>query len=163
MTPDDTILAVRPATFRNRPGRFLLVCLAIAGGLFLGFGSLGFLGDEDGVVKDIVRWTGHGLTIVGLVILGKWWLESFTTLLTITETRAICARGILARKTLEMRHSDIRNTFVNQSLLQRIFKVGTVGLSSAGQQDIEIIVDGIADPERVVELVREYGNDEGGD
>ena len=65
-------------------------------------------------------------------------------------------RGILAKNVTEVWHQDVRNVQLDQTFLQRIFDVGKVGISSAGQAEIEITVNGIPDPDRVKELIDEH-------
>jgi hypothetical protein len=45
---------------------------------------------------------------------------------------------------------------VNQSFLQRLFKVGTIGISSAGQSGVEIGVDGLSNPDQIRDLINKY-------
>jgi uncharacterized membrane protein YdbT with pleckstrin-like domain len=86
---------------------------------------------------------------IGLVLLFCWWLSCKAQDLTVTSKRTIYRRGILAKSTSEVRHADVRNIVVTQSFLQRVFGVGTVAISSAGQADFEITISGIPDPQRV--------------
>jgi len=45
---------------------------------------------------------------------------------------------------------------LDQTFFQRIFDVGKIGISSAGQADLEISVTGIPQPERVKDLIDRY-------
>ncbi len=83
----------------------------------------------------------------------KWWLDCRATRLTITRKRVTLKRGILSRRLNEVRVADIRNVRVDQSALQRLFGVGSVGVSSSGQGDVEIEVHGIPAPHRVREVL----------
>ena len=93
---------------------------------------------------------------IGFLILGIWWLHCRCTSLSITNRRSTLRTGILAKHTTEVRHSDIRNLSVRQNFLQRLFGVGTIGISSAGQADIEIIVSGIPSPQKIAGVIRKY-------
>ena len=55
-------------------------------------------------------------------------------------------------------YRNVRNIQVRQSFLQRMFNVGWIGISSAGQSGVEIEVNGIPDPERVKEIIDEHRN-----
>jgi uncharacterized membrane protein YdbT with pleckstrin-like domain len=74
-------------------------------------------------------------------------------MLTVTESKTTLRTGILSKNVNEVFHSDVRSIQVNQSLFQRIFGVGSIGISSAGQSSIEIVAAGIPDPNTVRELI----------
>lgn len=90
---------------------------------------------------------------VGLVIFLVWWLRCIGTKLTITNERSSLRRGVLSKSVVEVWHQDVRNVQLYQSFTQRIFKVGTLGISSAGQGGVEIEVSGIPDPDLVKQLI----------
>jgi uncharacterized membrane protein YdbT with pleckstrin-like domain len=90
---------------------------------------------------------------VGLFIFLYWWLKCLGSMLTVTESKTTLRTGILSKNVNEVFHSDVRSIQVNQSLFQRIFGVGSIGISSAGQSSIEIVAAGIPDPNTVRELI----------
>ncbi|MDG1875683.1 MAG: PH domain-containing protein [Mariniblastus sp.] len=96
------------------------------------------------------------LVVVGIVILFFWWLKCKGTTLTVTTDRVRLRKGILSKSINEVWHQDVRNVQLNQSFFQRLFGVGTVGISSAGQSEIEISVTGIPDPDRVKMLIDQH-------
>lgn len=91
---------------------------------------------------------------VGIVVFPIWYLLCRGTVLTITETRSILRTGLLSRDTNEIRHRDVRNIQVNQQAWQRICGVGSIGISSAAQADMEIFADGIRNPQAIAEAIR---------
>lgn len=91
--------------------------------------------------------------LVGLPVLFVWWLQSRATLLTITDERTILRRGIFSKSISEVWHSDVRNVQLYQSFFQRIFDVGMLSVSSAGQSGVELAVQGIPDPDRAKTLI----------
>ncbi len=93
---------------------------------------------------------------LGLLILLIWWLNCLGTTLTVTDQRTTLRRGILSKNVNEVYHSDVCNIQISQSFLQRIFHVGSIGISSAGQSGIEIVADGIPDPDKVKEIIDTY-------
>ena len=95
------------------------------------------------------------LVVVGLVMMFVWWLKCKGTTLTVTNKRTSLRRGILSKSITEVWHSDVRNVLLEQSFFQRIFGVGMIGVSSAGQSGMEISVSGIPDPDRVKQLIDE--------
>ena len=93
---------------------------------------------------------------VGLVLFAIWWLKCKGTTLTVTDERVRLRKGILSKSITEVWHQDVRNVQLEQTFFQRIFGVGTIGISSAGQNEIEVNVSGIPDPERVKELIDQH-------
>jgi uncharacterized membrane protein YdbT with pleckstrin-like domain len=89
------------------------------------------------------------LVVVGIFMMLTWWLRTKGTTLTVTNKRTRVRRGILSKSITEVWHSDVRNVVLEQTFFQRIFGVGRIGISSAGQSGMEINVSGISDPERV--------------
>lgn len=84
------------------------------------------------------------------------WVISRKTSITITNKRSILRHGILARNTNEILHSHVQNVQIEQSFRERLFKVGTISISSAGQSDVEIIIGGISKPDDVVNCIDKY-------
>jgi uncharacterized membrane protein YdbT with pleckstrin-like domain len=93
---------------------------------------------------------------VGIIVLLLWWLACLGTKLTVTDRRTILRTGILSKNTDELQHGHVRHIQVSQSIFQRIFGVGRVGLSSADQGGIEIDVSGIPDPQSVRTIVNQH-------
>lgn len=90
---------------------------------------------------------------IGLVVLFVWWLRCLATSLVITDRRVTLRRGLLSKDTNDVLIADIRNVKVRQNLLQRIFGVGTVAVSTSGQSDMEIEVHGVRAPERIKAII----------
>lgn len=93
------------------------------------------------------------VVVVGLIILGIWYLKTRATTLTVTNEQTTLRKGLLSKYTNDVFHSNVRNIIVRQSFFQRMMGVGYVGISSSGQSGIEIEVNGIPDPERVKQLI----------
>jgi len=90
---------------------------------------------------------------IGLVVLFGWWLRCLDTSLVITDRRVTLRQGLLSKDTNDVLIADIRNVKVRQNLLQRIFGVGTVAVSTSGQSDMEIEVHGVPAPERIKAII----------
>ena len=121
----ETVLQTdHPAMFRNHPFWFSLSVILIAA-----FG-------------------------LGLIILFIWWLVTQATELTVTDERTILRKGLLSKQTNEVRHEDVRNIQVSQTFIQRMLGVGRISVSSAGQDTIEISIDGVRDPQSLADLIR---------
>jgi uncharacterized membrane protein YdbT with pleckstrin-like domain len=89
-----------------------------------------------------------------LVILTGF-LYRMTTTYTITNQRLTIRRGILARNVQETRVERVQNVNTNQSLLDRLLRVGAVDFDTAGSDDSDFTFRGVANPGRVVTAVDE--------
>ncbi len=136
------LLTVRPKVFRNAPVSMLfLISVLLVGSIVAANGEI------------LMLWVFPALAVF---ILLRDFLSSFTTLLTIINKRSILRRGILSKRTREVRHSDVRLLQVDQSFFQRIMGVGSVSIASAGHGEVEIMVGGLKNPVHVKETVDGY-------
>ena len=125
---EGTLLQINPVMFRSNPVGFILSVILIA--------AAG----------------------AGLVILAIWWLKTKAAMLTVTNKRTIQRTGLISKKTTEVLHRDVRNIQIDQSVFQRLFGVGSIGISSAGQSGIEIQFTGVRDPDGIKALIDRYRN-----
>ena len=146
---EQTLRTVHPAMFRRHPFRFLFYVLLLLGGTI---GGIAFASMNQFPLALVCAAVG----LTGLVLFGLWWVQVMNITLTLTSRRSILRRGIISKDTSEVRHDDVRNLQVNQSFLERLLGVGDVAISSAGQDDLEIEVEGVPRPEQILELVREH-------
>ena len=96
---------------------------------------------------------------IGLIIFLIWWIKTRGTELTVTNERASLRKGILSKFTNDVYLSDIRNVQIYQSFWQRVFGVGSVAISSAGNEGIEIQVSGLPDPEKIKSIIDTHRRD----
>lgn len=143
------LLVRHPAMFRNAPLQYLAYLVLIVGG-----GVAGWLAAAASM--PVVAFLGAFAAIAGLVGLLAWWIQTMFRSLTVTNKRTIYRQGIISRRTNEVQHDDVRNIQVDQNFLQRLFNVGRIAVSSSGQDDLEIDVRGIPDPDGVAETIRHY-------
>ncbi len=147
--PEREVLIVRPAMFRARPiSGFLLLAALLGGGgagawlLIQGKAPLGL--------------AGLGVACIALGVLAVWRVAKATTSLRITTKRTIEAVGLLSRQTSEILHKDIQNFTVQQSLWERLWDVGTIGISSAAEDGQEIVMRDVPDPKGVYQTIDAY-------
>jgi uncharacterized membrane protein YdbT with pleckstrin-like domain len=95
-------------------------------------------------------------SVLGSLLLLSWWLRCLGTKLVVTDRRTILRRGILGKSTNEVMHIHVRNIRIRQSLFQRLTRVGEIGISSSGQADIEIFVEGVPNPYDVKSIIDTY-------
>jgi uncharacterized membrane protein YdbT with pleckstrin-like domain len=121
------LIQENPSMFRNHPFWFLVLLILVP--LTLGLALLVFLG---------------------------WWIQTKAVRFYVTEKRTLLVEGILSRNSTEVRHDDVRNIQVEQTFFQRLLNVGRIEISSAGQSTMEIVVNGIPDPQEIAETIRRY-------
>lgn len=148
--PEQHVIRVHPAMFRARPLRAVLAWLLVIGGVVLFF-----IGAPLAGAGPIV---GGVLAGAGLLWLAAWWVQTRTVALIITNKRTTLRRGILSRETSEMLHDRIQDIQITQSFLQRVWKVGRIGISSSGESGIEIDAQDLPDPVRLREIIDAYRN-----
>lgn len=90
---------------------------------------------------------------IGLIVLLIWWLRVVGTTLIVTGERSTLREGILSKRTNEVYHEDVRNLRISQGVFGRMFGVGTLSISSAGQAGIELTAPGMPNPHRVKEII----------
>jgi uncharacterized membrane protein YdbT with pleckstrin-like domain len=148
------LYASHPRMFRNNPFKFILNYLVM---LVCIVGIIVIAASDK---PHVLFWLLGGALIVVFVIVGSmqiiWWLQILSTTLTVTDKRTILRKGILSKFTNEVLHENIRNIQVFQSFMQRMLKVGSIGISSAGQAGVEIEVQGIPTPYDLKACIDQY-------
>ena len=91
--------------------------------------------------------------VIGVIILVVWYLKSRSTKLEINGDEIILEQGLLSKDRTELNTSSIRTVKISQSLMNRLFGVGTLSIFTAGDTP-EIQVDGMPRPEVFRELVK---------
>ena len=93
---------------------------------------------------------------IGIPIMIVWWIRCRSVELTVTDKRTRLHRGWLSRSITEVWHRDVRNVQLHQTPLQRILNTGRIGVSSAGQDGIEIDVSGLQSPDKIKGIIDEH-------
>jgi uncharacterized membrane protein YdbT with pleckstrin-like domain len=107
------------------------------------------------LVGLIVEWGVGGAVLaagVALIILAGF-IKRVATVYTITNQRLRIKRGILAKKIQQTRIDRVQNVNTDQSVVERLLRVGTVDFDTAGTDDSEFTFAGVSSPSRVVEAV----------
>ncbi len=150
---ENELEVVCPAVFRSHFfGAILCVVLLLGGASLIIFGAITatLL-----VVPGLYFLIGGSLAIlIGSIYLLKWWLIGKTHKLTITTERSIYRSGIIHRFTSEVRHDDVRNIKMDQNFKERLLNYGDIAISSAGQNDMEIVIQAIPHPQEIADLIR---------
>jgi uncharacterized membrane protein YdbT with pleckstrin-like domain len=145
--PEQDVLIVRPAMFRARPFRFLLLMVVFLGGIAGAIASIAIppLAIACGVVA-----------VAALIWLIVWKIHTLGEGLRITTKRTIDRHGLLSKETSDVLHVDIKNIQIRQSFLDRLWGVGSIALSSSAEHEDEIEINNVPHPEKVREIIDLY-------
>lgn len=148
--PEAEVIKVRRCWFRSRPLKFLAAAAVFIGAV-VGTGWM--------VLTPLAVWwwllIGPGVLISG-GLLAWWWAERFTAAVVITTKRTTMHNGFFRKSTSEVVHDSIRNVQVDQTFWQRVWRVGKLGISSSGQDGVEIQVNHLPNPNRLREIIDLY-------
>ena len=95
---------------------------------------------------------------IGFIIFGIWWLVCKTERLIVCENSIELQTGLLSKLQNEVFYEDVRNVVIYQSLLDRIFNVGSIAISTAGQDGFEIKISGIENPDAIRDFIYQQRN-----
>ena len=152
---EQTLLTRHPVVFRNHLLLTILLILDVLAGLaalVLGFTGKAMLGMTGSPLIS----TGAVLLVVAGLYAAYRWIQSLATTLTVTTQRTIVVNGLFAQQTSEVQHDDVRNIKSERNVLERLLNYGDMALSSSGQDDMEIVVHDIPDPQGTIELIRKH-------
>jgi uncharacterized membrane protein YdbT with pleckstrin-like domain len=99
-----------------------------------------------------------GIGVVALVVLAALLglvghVKRTATDYAVTTQRLYIRRGILSKRVQQTRIGRVQNVNTNQSLLERLLRVGTVEFETAGTEESDFHFSGISDPAGVVAAV----------
>jgi hypothetical protein len=150
--PEQRVRLVRPAWVRSRPLSVAVMALLAAAGAVLGAIRL----MNPASVPAWLAVVAALALLAGVAVLGWWWFLSLSAALEITNKRTVARRGLLSRSTSEVVHDNIRNVQVDQTFWERLWSVGTIGISSSGQDGIEIQMRNVPHPQELQKLIDLY-------
>lgn len=148
--PEVRVLIVRRCWFQSRVIRFTIVVL---------LGLLGLVGSIWVPISDrSLFWLllFVPMALGGIALVSWWWFDRLGASLEITTKRSIMHRGILSKSSSEVVHDNIRNIQIDQSLLQRPTNVGRIGISSSGQDGVELQINHLKDPDNLRKIIDLY-------
>ncbi|MBM7422362.1 MULTISPECIES: PH domain-containing protein [Spongiibacter] len=96
---------------------------------------------------------------IGILILLYWYLKCKATRLEINGNEIVLEQGLLNKDRTELNTSSIRTVKISQSLMNRLFGVGTLSIFTAGDK-AEVQASGMPRPEVFRELVKASQVDE---
>jgi uncharacterized membrane protein YdbT with pleckstrin-like domain len=94
---------------------------------------------------------------IGILVLLSQYAKCKQTEVTVTDQETIVRRGVLSRSHLDVRHANVRSAYVERSLSDRLFGVGTISLYTSGDEP-EVTVRGIPDPLKVRQIIKDHAD-----
>ncbi len=149
--PEERVMMVRPSIWRGWPALSIGLLLAPVAGSIVTMVLV-----TNGRMTAGAIALGIGAAVAWLPLLVWWLIATVGVSLEITNKRTVAHRGLLSRSTSEVLHDHVRNIQIDQTLLDRIMGVGDIGISSSGQDGIEIAVRQVPRPDRVKEVIDLY-------
>jgi len=153
---EESIISVtHPAMFRMHPLWFIGHLILLGAGLLGVFRSEIFDRGLNIIGPNPLFWLSLLAIVYTLIFMISWWVRIIQTKLTITSKRSILEKGLISRKSTEVQHDDVRNLQVSQNAIQRLLGVGDLAVSSSGQDDLEIEVKAIPQPNQIADTIRD--------
>lgn len=113
-----------------------------------------------------LSWVVAAFAAALVIVIVVGWIKRLATTYTITNRRLHIQRGIVARRTQEAQLARVQNVNTQQSVVERLLRVGTVDFDTASADDTSLQFEGVASPAQVVQAVdqaqREAADDGGG-
>lgn len=94
---------------------------------------------------------GFLVAVAGVILVG--FLYRLSTTYTITNQRLTIERGIVSKHMQQTRVERVQNVNTDQTLVDRIMRVGQVDFDTAGSDDSDFTFRGVANPQQVVRAV----------
>lgn len=146
--PEADVLVLHPAIYRARPlGSISLAIIAVGGGVAAGVFAATL--PPAAIVCGL-------LAVLAVGTLGYWKLAALTESFRITTRRVVDRTGFFSKHTSEVLIKDIRNVVVRQTFWQRVWKVGTLSISSAADDGVEVSMNNVPNPDRVKRVIDLY-------
>ena len=100
-----------------------------------------------------VPWVGTAVLVVFLAVILFGLLKRIATTYTISNQRLTIRTGILSRELHETRLERVQNVNYQQSVLERMLRVGDVTFDTAGEAGYNFAFRGVAEPSQIVRTV----------
>lgn len=112
--------------------------------------------NDSGTGLPYWQWLLISLLLVVVVVVWDT-LQRLATLYVVTDQRLRVRRGLLSRNEQTARFERVQNVSIQQSLLDRLLRVGAVEFDTAGSDvsDSGFNFEGISDPQSLVRIVAE--------
>lgn len=97
---------------------------------------------------------GWGVLVIVLIRVIVAAIDRVVRVHRLTELKVVTQFGILRTVRTEMTHDRVQHLVVVRTLVERIFGIGSVGISSAGTGGVEMVWRGVERPEQIREIIQ---------
>lgn len=111
------------------------------------------------IAVDAAVGIGVGV-VVALGAVALLWIERSRTSYMVTNERIQVREGFLSKEVQQTRLSRIQNVTLDQSVAERMLRIGTVDYDTAGDDGSRFRMTGVANPDALVRLVDRAQRDE---
>src|SRR3954452_10397083 len=119
----------------------------------LGIVAVAVGGAIAGLIWNDPGWGSLIGVLILIAVLVAGWVQRVGTRYFVTNERLHIRRGIISRRSQETRLERIQNVNTDQSVFERLLRIGTVDFDTAGGGDYDFAFRGVADPSRVGQAV----------
>src|SRR3954447_18577448 len=102
-----------------------------------------------GLIWDDPGWGSLVAVLILIVVIGAGWVRRGGTRYFVTNERLHIRRGIVSRRSQETRLERIQNVNTDQSVFERLLRIGTVDFDTAGGSDYDFAFRGVSNPTSV--------------
>jgi uncharacterized membrane protein YdbT with pleckstrin-like domain len=111
-----------------------------------------------GVIAGLI-WSWSAGVLVGIVLMAAvvifGFVKRMATTYMVTTQRLYIRRGLLSKHMQQTRIDRVQNVNTEQSVRERLLRVGTVDFDTAGTDDSEFVFEWVNNPEAVVRSVND--------
>jgi uncharacterized membrane protein YdbT with pleckstrin-like domain len=104
------------------------------------------------LIASVAVGVAVGIVLIVLALLYGL-VKRMATVYMVSTQRLYIRRGILSKRVQQTRIDRVQNVNTDQSLFERILRVGRVDFDTAGTDDSDFIFAGISNPDQVVAAV----------
>ena len=138
-------IVIKPA-WRSYLKHFLFSILSFVGAIYL----LVYYPLTQDVLLLFSFCVGLGILVFLLAVLNR-----YSNRLEIWRNRIVLVKGIIARDEVEISIPNIRTFRIEQSICQRLLRIGNIYIASAGTTDYEEKIFGVSDPKKIKKIIFE--------
>ncbi|WP_026912473.1 PH domain-containing protein [Patulibacter minatonensis] len=141
LNDDETLIFKTSPSWKSQFGKHVMLVI----------GSI-LVGAVVGLIADVGIGIAAGV-VIALVVFGLLWAERSRTTYMVTSQRIQVREGFLSKEVQQTRLDRIQNVTLDQSVAERLLRIGTVDYDTAGDDGSRFRMIGVSNPDGLVRLV----------